>query len=203
MIDTQILLAIVIIVIYIPTLYLTYQQTRKNSARRRFFKATNAILQRNPDDQQCIPELLITYKKSIQYHHNIIKSYKSAADFLEELVYHFDSRGADSIKSNYAFEMTEETRKRVSSILSLLKQMQPYASVSNKYASVLETINKALVSGNTDLGRLSLSQLADDISSLEDSLQFQNQVNVISVTTSIVGLILTIIFAMLPFFSRY
>ena len=73
--------------------------------------------------------------------------------------------------------------------------MQPYASVSSKHAGLLETIHKALDGENTELGKLSLSQLTENIAMLENTVQFQSQVNLIAIVASVLGLILGLVLA--------
>ena len=191
----SVLAILAIVIIYLPVAYFVYQQSRKKTAREKFFKATNAILNRNDDDQHCISQLLLAYKKTVQFHQSKSMPYKNAADFLEELIYHLDTLDVDAFKAAFGFIKTEDMRLRAANILATLKQMQPYASVSSKHAGLLETIHKALDGENTELGKLSLSQLTENIATLENTVQFQSQVNLIAIVASVLGLILGLVLA--------
>jgi len=190
-----VLTIVVIIIIYLPTGYLFYTQTRKRIAREKFFKAANAILQRNPDDQSCIGEFMLAYKKTVQFNQSKTMPYKNAGDFLEELIYALDTLDVEAFKDTYGFIRTEEMRSRVSNVLAIMRQMQPYASVSSKYAGLLETLDKALNGGDVQMGKLSVKQLTDNISALENAYQYQSQVNIIAITTSVAGLLLALVLA--------
>lgn len=188
-----ILAVVVIIVIYFPAGYLFFQQSRKKAAREKFFKAANAILQRNADDQSSIAEFMLAYKKTVQFNQNKTMPYKNAADFIEELIYSIDTLDVEEFKSAYGFIRTEDMRTRLFSILNTLKQMSPYASVSTKYAGLLETLNKALDGGDVQLGKLSLNQLTESISALENAHQYQSQVNIVAIATAAASLILALV----------
>jgi hypothetical protein len=185
----------VIILVYLPFGNLLYKQNRLKSARLKFFKAANSILQRNSDDQAAVGEFLLAYKKTVQFQQNKSMPYKSAADFLEELIFKFDTLEVDAFKATYGFIKSEEMRRRAGNILSIMKQMQPYAAVSSKFAGLLDTLNKALHGGDAELGILSLNQLTKQISTLESAHQYQLQVNLVAVVTSVLGLVLAVMFA--------
>jgi hypothetical protein len=184
---------VVIVIIYFPVSYLFIQQSRKKAAREKFFKAANSILQRNPDDQSSIAEFMLAYKKTVQFNPSKSFPYKNAADFIEELIYAIDTLDVDEFKSAYGFIRTEDMRTRLFNILTILKQMSPYASVSTRYAGLLETLNKALNGGDAQAGKMSLNQLTESISTLENAHQYQTLVNVVAITTAAASLVLALV----------
>lgn len=190
-----------IVLIYLPVGYFLFQQNRIKTARGKFFKAANAILQRNPDDHACVGEFLMAYKKTVQFHQSRHMPYKTAADFLEELIYSLDTQNVDAFRTTYGFIKTEDMRMRVWNILTIMRQMQPYASVSSKFAGLLDTVGKALQGGDAEVGKLSLNQLTEQISALESAYQYQTQVNLIAMVASALGLLLAVVFAITLIFQ--
>ena len=85
------LLIIVVLLFYVPLGYLSYTNTRKRQVRRDAFTAVLTNLERNQDDQKCVPELLIMHKKLLERYAIARNSYKSTVDILEDLLYRTDS----------------------------------------------------------------------------------------------------------------
>jgi hypothetical protein len=57
-------------------------------------------------------------------------------------------------------------------------------------------VDKALDGGDVQMGKLSVKQLIDNISALENAYQYQSMVNIIAVVTSIAGLLLALVLAL-------
>ena len=78
-----------------------------------------------------------------------------------------------------------------------MKLHQPFSSVSSKHGNLLNMIKHAFDTNNKDLGSNNLTQLANDIEVLESIIENQDKRNQVSMTISLVGVILTVVFGAL------
>jgi hypothetical protein len=193
----QFVFALIVSIFYVPFLLFFAKAFRKKQARREFFQAVRSILGRVAENEEAAAQIAIIYKKIAGRYPHIPATYKNTVDFLEELFYRADSYGSDRFKWLYKVEFSDDDKKRVVNIINLIKVREPFASVSSKYVNLLNMASHALDTGNADLGKNSLRQLADDIEVLEDTISAQGRRNQISFIISVVGVILTLVFGAL------
>jgi len=174
-------------------------------ARRQFFHAVIAILQRVSDDQAVVEQIHIVFKKLAERFPYVSQTYKGATDFTEDLLYRSEAYREGAFKSAYGFELDNSQKDRIVRAIAIMKVSQPFSSISSKYGNLLNMIKHAFDTNNHDLGVNNLRQLADDIEVLESTIEVQARRNQVSIVVSIVGVILTIIFGALsiaPFFTQ-
>lgn len=191
----------IVFLFYAPLFYLGYLSQQKKRARKAFFRALLTILERDQDDLQCVPEIFMMYKKVLELHPSVRDSYRSAVNFVEDFLFRADSYAPNRFKYIYGLDVSQDIRKRIVNIVGLMKQTEPFSSVSSKYSGLLSMLNHALDTNNVDLGKSMIDQMADDIEILERTIYSQQRTNLASIIVSVVGLILTIVFgvvAILP-----
>lgn len=193
----QLVFALIVTIFYVPFVIFMAKAFRKKQARGNFFRAVRSILGRVEDNEEAAAQITIMFKKIASSFPHIPSTYKNTADFLEDLLYRSDSFGSDRFKKLYSLEFSNGDKARVVSIINLMKVREPFASVSSKYVNLLNMTSQALDTGNADLGRNSLRQLADDIEVLEDALTSQGKRNQVSIVITVVGVILTLVFGAL------
>jgi hypothetical protein len=196
--DLTFVYSIIILLFYIPFGFLLIiLEYKKILNYKRFYRAVITVLERNPDDNKCVPEIFMAYKKLIEYSPRIKKAHRSAVDSMEDFLYKVDSTIPQKFKNTYELEVSQEVRKRMNNIILLMRQSEPFASISNKYSNLMNMLKNALNTGNKDLGTSMLDQLADDVEIMEHTIYAQQRVNSMSIMVSIIGVILTIIFGII------
>ena len=191
------IIAVIVLIFYIPLLSLALTSTTKREARVKFYRALLTILERNQDDQQCVPQIFVAFKKTSERYSGIQNSYRSAVDLVEDFIFRADSITPDRFKDIYKMEVSMDNRKRITNITNLMKQSEPFASVSSKFNGLFNMLNHALNTNNKDLGKSMLDQMADDVEILERKVSSQQRTNIAAIVVSIVGVILTLVFGII------
>lgn len=189
--------ALIVALFYLPLLLMMSRLMKKKRARREFFHAVQSILQRVMDDNASVEQIQIVFKKISERYPHVNSTYKNATDFVEDLLYRVEAFGEKRYKDLYGFEFSAEQKDRVVNAIALMKQRQPFSSVSSKYGNLLNMIKHAFDTANPELGTSNLRQLADDIEVLESTLHTQTRRNQMSIVVSIVGVVLTLVFGAL------
>lgn len=191
----SIIMLTIVSAFYVPLLFIFIKNMNQQAQRRSFYRAFLAILERNQDnDEKCISETQIAFKRLSVRDPDIQKSYKSAVGLLEDFLFRVDSNKTTAFKESYEIEVSQDCRKRISKIIDLMKIDQPYASVSSSYNSLFNMLNQALSTNNVDFGKSTLNQLVNNVEILEQTINAKARENLISTIVSIVGVILTIVF---------
>lgn len=188
---------LVIATFYIPLVYLASLSRQRKQIRTTAFRAIVTNLERNQDDKDSVPELFVIYKRLLERFSLAKDTYRSAVEMMEDFLFRSDYLSPDNFKSNYNFEVSQEHRKRVMSIIALMKQTEPFASVSSKYSGLLNMISHALHTNNEDWGKSMLDQMADDVEIMERTIYSQQRANVVAIIVSAVGVILTLVFGVI------
>lgn len=189
--------SLIVVIFYIPLFLMVWRVMKQKRARREFFHALLAILQRVKDDNAAVEQVQIVFKKIAERYPHVSSTYKNATDFAEDLLYRVEAYEPKRYKDAYGFDFSDEQKDRVVNVIALMKARQPFSSVSSKYGNLLNMIKHAFSTSNPDLGTSNLQQLADDIEVLESTLDTQSKRNQISIVVSIVGVVLTLVFGAL------
>lgn len=189
--------SLIVTLFYIPLLLMTWRVMKQKRARREFYHALLSILQRVKDDNAAVEQIQIVFKKISERYPHVNSTYKNATDFVEDLLYRVEAYDGKRYKEIYGFEFSAEQKDRVVSAIELMKQRQPFSSVSSKYGNLLNMIKHAFDTANPELGTGNLRQLADDIEVLESALNTQAKRNQMSIVVSVVGVVLTLVFGAL------
>lgn len=188
---------LIVVLFYIPLLLMMVRMMRQKRARREFYHALLSILQRVLDDNAAVEQIQIIFKKISERYPHVSSTYKNAMGFVEDLLYRVEAYGEKQYKDAYGLDYSAEQKDRVVNIIAIMKQRQPFSSVSSKYGNLLNMIKHAFDTSNPELGTSNLRQLADDIEVLESTLDTQAKRNQMSIVVSIVGVVLTLVFGAL------
>jgi len=129
-----------------------YRSIRKDKAREEFYRAVHSILGRAESDEQALAQISIIYRKVAQRHPQITAACRDTIAFMEDFLYCANSNGLERFRRLYKFELSDDDMRRVARMVDLMKEREPFTSVSSKYANLLNTLRRALGSNNSDLG---------------------------------------------------
>lgn len=188
---------LIVALFYVPLLLMIVRAMKQKRARRQFYHALLSILQRVTDDNAAVEQIQIIFKKASERYPHVSSTYKNAMGFVEDLLYRVEAYDEKQYKDLYGFEFSAEQKDRIVNLIALMKQRQPFSSVSSKYGNLLNMIKHAFDTANPELGTSNLRQLADDIEVLESTLGTQAKRNQMSIVVSIVGVVLTLVFGVL------
>ena len=116
---------------------------------------------------------------------------------LEQLIHYYDSYSDKNFKYRFGETKDPKIRSFILDIYKLLKQKEPFSSVTSKESNLLKNINDAIIKNNTDLGLSTLQQLAEEIANKEKTIKKKEKENQVATIVSIVGVVLTIVFGLL------
>jgi len=193
----QFVFGLIVVIFYVPLLFRLLRSFDEVRARRELVRALKSILDRVDDDEEAIEQLQVVFKKMAERYRYVRTHYKDPRGFVEEIMCRAEAMNAVRFRTGYGAEFTAPEVDRVARIVSLLKARQPFGAVSSKYGNLLEMISHAVETGNVDLGTSNLRQLADDIEVVEATLETQAKRNSLSITVSVVGVVLTLVFGAL------
>jgi hypothetical protein len=188
------ILALIVIIFYIPLAIMVFKVSQKRASRKLFFSGVFSVLTRVEDNTAALDQILIIYKKLAERFTYLGSSYKSATNFMEDLLCRLETFRESRFKEVYGIVFTNDYKSRVVDIIYKMKELQPFSSLSSKYGNLLNMIKHAIDTSNVDLGTSNLGQLADDIEVMESTIDSQAKKNRVSLVISAVGVILTLIF---------
>lgn len=162
--------------------------------QKRIYNSVITVLEIYPNDDDCVEQINSNFKKWKEFKSDALIDYRNSVELLEYMIYKFD-REYNAEKKKLIFSL--DNRKRITDILRLMKEVNPYVSLSDKEAYALRNIKFALESGNHELGETMLSQIANDLEDLESSLKNQTENNKKATIVAGVGLALTVIFGLI------
>ncbi len=115
------------------------------------------------------------------------------------MIYEIDTIGDKRFSQRYSIEVQNDTRNRIIGIISIIKERNPFVSLSSKEANLLINLHHSIESGNKDLGHTILKQLSDEMEILESNIRIQAKRNNTSYIIAAIGIVLTIFFGILSF----
>ena len=184
---------LIVAAFYICFLYLSLKRIQAKKTRKQFFHAITSVLKNNENENDCIKQINLNFKKLSSKPSNI----KNSVDLLEEMVFNIDTLNENTFLSRYDIEITSEIRGRIIGIIETMKEKNPFDSLSPKEANLLESLKHALETENKDLGHTAIKQLSDEMEILEANIDVQNDRNKNSYVIAAVGMVLTIYFGVL------
>ncbi len=188
-----------IFVFYVPLLFWVQKRKKERRGQKYFFKGVVSILEACPDDEECIPQINLLYKRLSEHYSFITNAYRSSVELLEELIVHLDTLDEKLFEQRYSITPPRDHRQRIVNIHGLMKTKNPYSSLSSKEANLLMVMSGAIESNNEELGKNTVSQVADEFEILESNLRKQSKKNTVSFLISVVSVILTVFFGLVSF----
>lgn len=168
-------------------------------ARKRFYLGVTSVFENCSDDSECIPQIQMLYKRLSERYSSLSENIRSSTEMIEDLICSIDTSNQEQFKEKFGIERPLQIRSRIINTLNLMKNLQPFSSLSSKEGNLLNMLKHAIDTQNPDLAKNTLSQLADEIEVLEGSLRAQSKRNQVSFVISIVGVILTVFFGIIAF----
>ena len=190
------LFLVLVLIIYFFVFYIVYLKSAiKKTCYVSLYKAVLSVYKECHILEDALVQLSLNYNKIFQR----LGADKDSTllDMLEQLIHYYDSYSDKNFK--YRFGETKDTKIRsfILDIYKLLKQKEPFSSVTSKESNLLKTINDAIIKNNTDLGLSTLQQLAEEIANKEKTIKKKEKENQVATIVSIVGVVLTIVFGLL------
>jgi hypothetical protein len=180
-------------------LYTAAKRSRSKIVRRDLFRATIAVLSNNEDDDSCIPQIELSFRKVTEKYPSEMKTLRSCVNVLESLVANYDMLGQKRVKSLFQVDVSVEMRNRIYKITDRMKTLNPFASLDSRDANLLSTLQQAIGTRNLALGNTALRQLAEEIEVKESAIRTQENRSNTSFMVAIIGVVLTIVFGILSF----
>lgn len=188
-----------LIAFYIPFLIFWRKRITYKSARKRFYRGVTSVFENCADDSECVPQIQMLYKRLSERYSSLSENLRSAPEMVEDLICSIDTSEQKQFKEIFGIEPPVQIRSRIVNTLNLMKNLQPFSSLSSKEGNLLNMLKHAIDTQNPDLAKSTLSQLADEIEVLEGSLRTQSKRTQLSFAISTVGVILTVFFGIVAF----
>ncbi|MDR5659021.1 hypothetical protein RH915_05925 [Serpentinicella sp. ANB-PHB4] len=192
-----ILFLLIIFVVYLPLFVITLKRIEMKLGKKKFFRGVISVFDNCTDDKYCVNQLNVLYKRVSSRYNIPAQEMRSAIDLMEEFLINIDT--THNFKELYGLEIKDNFRDRIVNCINIMRQLQPFSSISSKEANLLNVLKKGIETQNKELALNSLEQLADDIVILEEGLRKQSRHNTYSYILSVLGLILTLFFGLLSF----
>jgi hypothetical protein len=188
-----------IFIFYASLLYWVRKRKIKRRGQKYFFKGVISILQACMEDEECVPQINLLYKRLSKHYSTITDAYRSSVELLEELIVHLDTLEEKVFKERFSIPAPEDQRQRIVNVYRIMKTKNPYSSLSSKEANLLMVMSSAIENKNEELGKNTVLQVADEFEILESSLRKQSKNNTVSFLIAIVSVILTVFFGVATF----
>jgi hypothetical protein len=186
-------------VFYIPFVLLFQKRTALRMARKRFCRGVVSVFQNCADDAQAVPQVLMLYKRLAERYTSLSSLLCSAAEMIEDLLCMMDTSPPHVFKEEHGMDAPIDIRNRMVTLLALVRQQQPFSSISSKEGNLLNMLKQAVESNNRAMALNTLTQLGDEIEVLERGMRRQEGRNRLSFAVSVVGVVLTIFFGAISF----
>lgn len=122
-------------------------------------------------------------------------------NLLDSIIHYYDTYTDKKFKTEFKIKKNENIRRFVFEIRKEIMSREPYITIPPKEAGLLKAIRDSIEKNNKELGRNSLIQLSKEMTNKEKTLKRMERANQISMTISIVGVILTVVFGILSLFK--
>ena len=186
-------------VFYVPLLLFIRSKKTKRFAQRRFCRGIISIYEATDQIDEVVPQIQILHKRLAERYGNLGEYFRSATEMLEDLLILMDVTEESSFKGMIGVDPPKDKRDKLIASLKLIKELQPYSSLSSKQGNMLNMLRHSIDTDNKDLAKNTIKQLSDEIEVMEGSMRRQEMKNRISISISIIGVILTVFFGAVSF----
>lgn len=185
---------ITVLAFYVPVIFYLKAKSTQRYAERAFYRGIISIFENSADGEDLIAEIAILYKRLSESHSAITKKFRSPTELIEELIVRIDTLDEKTFRDRYRMDRPIAFRGKLYRVLQQTRERSPFDSLTSKEANLMSTLATALDSGNKDLGKTVIRQLADELEISGANLRNQNQKNHISFIVSVVSVVLTVFF---------
>jgi hypothetical protein len=176
-----------------------WKRGRVRFLEKRFFRAVVSILINNQNEEECIKQLNLNFKKLSEKSPNLSSDLKSSVDLLEYFIHYYDTLGENGFTDRFDLKITNDIRNRVMKITEKIKEQNPFVSLSSRDANLLFNLKNSIKTRNADLGLTILDQLAEETEVKESNIRIQENRNNTAYFIATIGVILTIVFGLVSF----
>ena len=199
MIALVLIMAPLVVIFYGFFVFKVLKRDRVRILEKRFFRAVVSILNNNQNEEECIKQLNLNFKKLSEKYPNLSSDLKSSVDLLEYFIHYYDTLGEKRFTDRFYLEITNDIRNRVMKITEKMKEQNPFVSLSSRDANLLINLKNSIETGNADLGLTILNQLAEETEVKESNIRIQENRNTTAYIIATIGVILTIVFGLVSF----
>lgn len=198
-----ILMIIVLVLFYIGYFIFFYYAIMKNSRKRKclysFYKILQTVYAKNLTLPDALAQIQMDYNQ-LALDPRCICNLK-LIELLNYVIYCVDSNSSYrlGIRSESDLKNKIQIRDFALQISQQINNQDPFAILSEKDASILNTIKNAIDTNNPLIGNTTLIQLATELQSKEKQLKKEKHKSNLATLLSIVGLVLTVLFGILSF----
>jgi hypothetical protein len=181
-------------------IYTISRSARSRVILRRLFRAITTVLNNNQNDDDCIRQIELNFRKASEGYPSETSNLRSCVNVLERMVFYYDTLGEKSFRSRFKeIDISIGIRNRVFAIIDRMKTQNPFASLDPKDANLLRSLQQAIGTSNVALGSSVLRQLADEIEVKESTIRTQESRSKVSFVIAVIGVVLTIIFGVVSY----
>ena len=167
--------AFIIFYVYIVIRYSRMDFIKK--LKKRYFRAIISVLDNTENEEDCIKQLNLDFKKMSELHSSFSSEIKTSVSLLEEIILEIDTLNGNKFEKRYGIKVTNDIRNQIVKIVEIMRDQNPFISISSKGANLLINLNQAIETGNKDFGHTILKQLSDEIEMLENNVTIQHNRN--------------------------
>jgi len=181
-------------------LFVMLRRGRQTIFKRKFFHAVVSVLNRNAGDiKRCIPQIELNFRSLSERYPTTSRDIKSSVSLLEDMIHQYDVLRKKGFKSRFNLEITNDVIKTVTELLDMMKQQNPFVSLSPQDASFLVDLKRSLESNNPQLGLTTLRSLSDTLENKDARIKIETRRSTTAIAVAAVGAFLTIFFGLLSF----
>lgn len=168
--------------------------------KRKFFHAVVSVLNRNAGDiKRCIPQIGLNFRNLSERYPTTSRDIKSSVSLLENIIHQYDVSREKGFKTQFHLEITNDVIKTVTELLDMMKQQNPFVSLSPQDASFLVDLKSSLESNNPQLGLTTLRSLSDTLEDKDTRIKIKARRSTTAIAVAAVDAFLTIFFGLLSF----
>jgi hypothetical protein len=174
------------------------QALNRETYIRELFHALQSVIAKCPENQERVFQFELVFRRWLEHHPSMREIVRDESDALERAIYEIDAHGIDEHRTGFLAQLSkpilEGARLHLVEMVKITRAQNPYGSLSGKQGNLLNTIKQAVETGNQELARTTLAQIASEFEISEKSFRDQRSRNTTSIIVSVVSVILTVVF---------
>jgi hypothetical protein len=165
----------------------------RRNAEKRLYMALRSTITSNLVVADRVQQFQTIFKKWTESNRYARETMRDESEALEVALYYIDAFSPEERKERGVPELIG-LRQEILEMLSSVREANPFASLSGRQGSYLNTIKQAVESSNRDLAMTTLNQIASEFEIADKAIKEQSVRSTTSFIISVVGVILTVVF---------
>jgi hypothetical protein len=170
---------------------------RNRRGIKKLFSSVINILRNSNDVKIFISKVNIVFDKYIQKNSYAKKEYTSLQDVIENIIYYSETRNKQVLEKYFGIILSEEEKEKVYSYYNIIKTDLPYDILELYDKDLIINLSKSIKSNDSQSIENVINQLIRELYLKNKKIQKQSKINTMMIITSVVGIILNIIFGIL------